>query len=169
MNPGMNAGKDAGKDASTDAGAEADVAEHIARLRRIIGAQALATCDMRHEAVSPADGTRPQICPRPIRSANIACSHTGARLALREAWLLLEKLDFPRAAERREELARVDYEISILDYRRYDAEAERRATSIAACIAAHRALGEEVEALRRETLAALDRASRRALQLKIAS
>jgi hypothetical protein len=146
-----------------------DVAERIARLRRIIGAQGLPTCDMRHEVVSLASGRRPQICPRPARSANVACSHTNARLAQREAWLLLEKLGCPGASERREELARVDYEISILDYRRYDAEAARSPSDIADCVARHRALGEEAEALRHETLVALDRACAVDFQAKTAS
>ncbi|HSP26752.1 MAG TPA: hypothetical protein VLQ65_16425, partial [Saliniramus sp.] len=126
-------------------------------------------CDMRHESrVSEAGAhARPPLCPSRARMGNIACSHTSARLLMRDAWLLLEEIGQPDAAMQREELARIDYESSVLDYRRYDADTEGRADLVASQIAEHRALGEEVEALRKAALVALDRAA--ADQLKIAS
>jgi len=127
-------------------------------------------CDMKHEGVRR-DGERlirRAICPARARISNIACSHTGARLPMRDAWLLLETIGDRDAVARREELDRIEYEISILDHRRYDAETVGRKDLIADCIARHRALAAEVEALRLATIAALDRAHG-SLQLKIAS
>lgn len=148
--------------------------DEVNRLRHALGGLRVVVCDMRHEALTgepaQAEGAppvRPPLCAARIRIGNIACSHTSARLLMRDAWLLLERLGDPDAAASREELARLDCEISVLDHRRYDAETEGRADLVAVHVAEHRALGEKIEALRLSAIAALDRTA--ADQLKIAS
>jgi len=144
--------------------------DDVDRLRAALAGLRVVVCDMKHEHVNREgeQASRQPICPARARIGNIACSHTSARLLMRDAWLLLEKTGDPQAVAQREELARVDGEISILDHRRYDAEAAGREDIVADCIARHRALGDEIEALRQAAIAALDRA-REELQLKIAS
>jgi hypothetical protein len=134
--------------------------DDVDRLRAALGGLRVVVCDMKHEAVHR-EGERTlrqAICPALARIGNIACSHTSARLLMRDAWLLLEKTGDPQAVAQRDELARVDGEICILDHRRYDAEAAGRGDIVADCIARHRALGDEIEALRQAAIAALGRA-----------
>lgn len=133
--------------------------DEIGRLRRALDGLRVVACDMRHEALLAGPHSRPQLCPSRVRTENIACCHTNARLRMRDAWLLLEKIGYPDATAQREELARVDCEICILDHRRYDAETEGRADLVAAHIAEHRALARELDALRRTAIVALDRAA----------
>lgn len=144
--------------------------DDVDRLRGTLGGLRVVVCDMRHENVhrNGERASRQPICPARARRSNIACSHTSARLEMRDAWLLLAKLGDPQAEAQCEELARVDGEICILDHRRYDAESAGRTDIVADCIARHRALGAEIEGLRQIAIAALDRA-REELQLKIAS
>lgn len=144
--------------------------DDIDRLCAALDGLRVVVCDMKHERVHR-DGERAlrqRICAARARSSNIACSHSSARLQIRDAWLLLEKIGDSQAFAQREELSRVDGEISVLDHRRYDAEAAGRQDIVDDCIARHRALGGEIEALRQVAIAALDRA-REKLQLKIAS
>lgn len=131
------------------------------RLRDALMELRAVACDMRHElAYQGSEGIlRPQLCPSRMRNGNVACSHTSARLLIREAWLLLEKSDYPDATAQREELARVDYEISILDHRRFDAETEGRTDLVAVHVADHRMLVGQIETLRLSAIAALDRAA----------
>ena len=135
--------------------------DEIRRLREALDGLKVVACDMRHESLVSDAGAhaRPPLCPSRARMGNIACSHTSARLLMRDAWLLLEKIGQPEATAQREELARVDHDICILDHRRYDAEAEGRTDLVAVHVTEHRALGEEVEALRQAAIAALDRAA----------
>ncbi len=134
--------------------------EEVHRLRAAIAPLRALACDMQHESSRQEGGkrVRPPLCPARRRFGNLACSHTSARLLLRDAWLLLEKAGDTNAPEQLALLAKIDYEISILDYRRYDAEAAGDAAAVADCIASHRSLGEEIEALKATTLAALDAA-----------
>jgi hypothetical protein len=147
-----------------------DFLNSVKRLRANLVGLRVITCDMKHENLhrEGEQTFRQAICPARARSSNIACSHTSARLKLRDAWLLLNKLGDPEAVAQLMELSRVDGEIAVLDHRRYDAEAAGRDDIVADCIARHRALGAEMEALRQAALNALDRTSER-LQLNIAS
>jgi len=144
--------------------------DDVKRLRVALDGLRVVVCDMKHERVhrEGEQALRQSICAARARKSNIACSHTSARIQMRDAWLLLETIGDPQASAQCEELSRVDGEISVLDHRRYDAEAAGREDIVADCIARHRALGSEIEALRQVAITALDRA-REKLQLKIAS
>jgi hypothetical protein len=135
-------------------------------------------CDMAHEAIprrpdgmplpsaaSPSGYGRIGICAPSVRERHIGCSHTMARLVLRDA---LDALggDAVLAAALRD----LENTVSLLDHRRYDAETDH-ARAIAAgadgaaaraviesLVAEHRACVARVVALRDAVLARLDTA-----------
>ena len=156
-----------------------DVPLHrLAELRRRIAMLQAPACGMAHERIvagpdgrpvpnpaSPSGYRRPGICPAERRARHIGCSHTTARLILRQAIELLGDGHADLLAE----LSRLENAVSLLDHRRYDAESRRadavsagsdpRAAEreIAALVAEHRDHVDAAARLRDEVLTRVDR------------
>jgi len=150
--------------------------------RARVAALTAPACAMAHESIplgsdgaparnaaSPSGYARAGICPAAMRERHIGCSHTTARLVLRDA---LDALTGGDDALLRDELRAVENSISLLDHRRYDAEtrlaqalagggpaaveAARRA--IDALVTEHGAFAARAIAVRDAVLARLDAA-----------
>jgi hypothetical protein len=153
-------------------------AEALIALRRRIEALSASPCGMAHESIpagsdgdpvrstrSPSGFARIGLCPEAVRAANLACSHTMARYALRDAIMQVpgEGADAVVAA-----LHELEQAISLLDHRRYDAESRRAGArlvqaddtpgerEIAALVAEHRACVTRADELRDEVLRRID-------------
>jgi hypothetical protein len=109
----------------------------LIELRRRVEALSASPCGMAHESIpagpdgdpvrstrSPSGFARVGLCPEAGRAANLACSHTMARYALRDAIMQApgEGDEAVLAA-----LHELEQTISLLDHRRYDAENRRPA------------------------------------------
>ena len=161
-------------------------AAELARLRALIMASRAVACGMVHEsvprdaagqplphAVEPDGYARPALCSATRRGTQLACSHSAARLPLRQAIEALQALDGAEMAALGtllEDWIRLDAALGTLDHRRYAAEtrladAVRTGTagtvdgerSIAALVQEHRDLSRGLDALKDRVLAELDR------------
>jgi hypothetical protein len=154
------------------------------RLRDRIAASHAVACGMAHEAVPRDDAgqplahavepdgyARPALCPAGRRDAQLACSHSTARLPLRRAIEALQARGADAAGELLAEWMRLDTALGTLDHRRYTAETRladavragsglvaEEQRSIAALVREHRDLARGLDALRDRILAAIDRA-----------
>ena len=115
--------------------------EALIELRRRVEALRASPCGMAHESIpagpdgdpvrstrSPSGFARVGLCPEAGRAANLACSHTMARYALRDAIMQVpaEGDEAVLAA-----LHELEQTISLLDHRRYDAESRRASAKLA--------------------------------------
>jgi hypothetical protein len=147
-------------------------------LRRRVEALHASPCGMAHESIpagpdgdpvrsmrSPSGFARVGLCPEAVRAANLACSHTMARYALRDAIAQVpgEGDEAVLAA-----LHELEQAISLLDHRRYDAESRRASARLAqaddapgereitALVAEHRACVIRADELRDDLLRRID-------------
>lgn len=152
----------------------ADLLKTMARSRAV-------ACDMVHEAVEHGDNAvrmgatfaRPGICGAALRKHNLACAHTTARYALRDALVLLAEGQ-DRASHYValvSEWPELDAAFGRLDHRRYDVEDAKAAAmrsgdetaltvataAIAQTVSEHRDLVAKLEMITRDVRAALER------------
>ncbi|HMG49864.1 MAG TPA: hypothetical protein VK597_04660 [Inquilinus sp.] len=161
-------------------------AAELTRLRALIVASRAVVCGMVHEsvprdaagqpllhAIEPDGYARPALCSATRRGTQLACSHSTARLPLRQAIEALQARDGADAAALEtllEDWMRLDAALGTLDHRRYAAEtrladAVRAGTAgtfdgerpIAALVQEHRDLARGLDALKDRVLAAIDR------------
>lgn len=161
-------------------------AAELARLRALIAASRAVACGMVHEsvprdaagqplqhAVEPDGYARPALCSATRRGTQLACSHSAARVPLRQAIEALQAQDGAEMAALEtllKDWIRLDTALGTLDHRRYAAEtrladAVRAGTDdiedgrrpIAALVQEHRDLARGLDALKDRVLAAIDR------------
>jgi len=158
--------------------------EALIWLRRRVEALRALPCDMVHERIpagpdgdpvrnahSPSGFARVGLCPEAVRAKNLACSHTTARYALRDA---IKQVPGEGDEAVVAALHELEQAISLLDHRRYDAESRRASAKlaeadgapaerdIAALVAEHRAWVRRAGELRDRVLRRIEDALSRA-------
>jgi hypothetical protein len=153
-------------------------------LRARVEALQATPCGMAHESIPPGPGGDPMpnvrspsgfarvgLCAEAVRATNLACSHTMARYALRDAITLVAG-DGDEAVLAA--LHDLEQAIGLLDHRRYDAESRlanarlakadgaRCEREVAALVAEHRACVRRAGELRDDVLHRIDDALRAA-------
>jgi hypothetical protein len=152
--------------------------EALIALRRRVEALHASPCDMAHESIpagpdgdpvrntrSPSGFARVGLCPEAWRATSLACSHTMARYALRNA---IKQVPGEGDEAMVAALHELEQAISLLDHRRYDAESRRASATpvaadgapgereIAALVAEHRAAVKRAGELRDDVLRRID-------------